>query len=165
MSFVILLFYFASFEGGNSSSNSGDLLIEQEERHQQYKRKSRIAIQAYQQSTFSYMFNSGGNQVLLNWCGVDHAAFRSLLQIFEPTCFNSFLLSPLLMTKQDKSDPSQEHQRCSAHRWFKIGHSVHACMLVCTHSTEAQLKFCQILLKFCKIQPSMTSLYRLLIFQ
>eukprot|EP00536_Pseudo-nitzschia_multiseries_P010585 jgi/Psemu1/26410/gm1.26410_g len=48
------------------------------------RRTPRIAIRRHCQSSFTYLFNSGNEQALLNCCGVDHKVFRDLLHLFQP---------------------------------------------------------------------------------
>ena len=55
-----------------------------EERRRRDKRTPRIAIKKHPCSSFLHLFNGGNDQALLNCCGVDHAIFKDLLEIFEP---------------------------------------------------------------------------------
>eukprot|EP00536_Pseudo-nitzschia_multiseries_P014970 jgi/Psemu1/40747/gm1.40747_g len=43
-----------------------------------------VAICRHCQSSFTYLFNSGNEQALLNCCGVDHNVFCDLLHLFQP---------------------------------------------------------------------------------
>ena len=62
-----------------------------EEKRWRDRRTPRVALRTYAHSSFKYLFNSGNDQSLLNCCGVSHAVFQELLELFEPY-YNKYTL-------------------------------------------------------------------------
>eukprot|EP00536_Pseudo-nitzschia_multiseries_P005401 jgi/Psemu1/12500/gm1.12500_g len=79
MATLEILSIFCMIDDGDSEDEA-----DPSDRHLKDRRTPRIAICRHCQSSFTYLFNSGNEQALLNCCGVDHKVFRDLLHLFQP---------------------------------------------------------------------------------
>ncbi len=60
------------------------MLLNEEARRRRDHRIPRAALQHPSMSAWAFLYGSGNDQALITACGLDHDAFRGLLEIFEP---------------------------------------------------------------------------------